>query len=312
MQRPESANPWPEIPDPVNPGPGKPAVLAGRRILITRSVDRAQPLADALGDRGAEPLVLPLIDFEQALDQSELDAGLDRLSAGGFDWLVISSITTVRVLLEKAAGRGLAVAELLPSGTKVATIGHSSRQALESVGLVVDLAPTDVQSAEGLLQVWEPASSRVFLPQADIAAPRLREGLAAKGADVTAVVAYHTVDYPAREEVRVTAEVPAAVVNSDAVHSTRVIAAVLEPADARKAIDAGTVDAVVAASPSAARRIAALFPSLDTCRFIAIGRPTAAEASRLHLTVAATAKEPTPDGIVAALESVFANEGNPQ
>lgn len=307
MQRPESAK----------PGPANPAVLAGRRILITRSADRAQPLADALGDLGAEPLVLPLIDFERAHDQSGLDAGLDRLSAGGFDWLVISSITTVRVLLEKAAGRGVDIAALLPAGTKVATIGQSSRQALESVGLVVDLVPTDVQSAEGLLQVWEPASSRVFLPQADIAAPGLREGLAAKGADVTAVIAYHTVDYPAREEVRVTGEVPAAVVHPNVLHPNvlhpnRGALAVLEPADARKAFDAGTLDAVVAASPSAARRIATLFPELGTCRFIAIGRPTAAEAWRLHLTVAATAKEPTTEGIVAALESVFANEGNPQ
>ncbi|MFK4638522.1 uroporphyrinogen-III synthase [Paenarthrobacter histidinolovorans] len=307
MQRPESAK----------PGPANPAVLAGRRILITRSADRAQPLADALGDLGAEPLVLPLIDFERAHDQSGLDAGLDRLSAGGFDWLVISSITTVRVLLEKAAGRGVDIAALLPAGTKVATIGQSSRQALESVGLVVDLAPTDVQSAEGLLQVWESASSRVFLPQADIAAPGLREGLAAKGADVTAVIAYHTVDYPAREEVRVTGEVPAAVVHPNVphpnvLHPNRGALAVLEPADARKAFDAGTLDAVVAASPSAARRIATLFPELGTCRFIAIGRPTAAEAWRLHLTVAATAKEPTTEGIVAALESVFANEGNPQ
>ncbi len=69
----------------------------------------------------------------------------------------------------------------------------------------------------------------------------------------------------------------------------------------------------MAASPSAARRIARLFPALGTCRLVAIGRPTAAEASRIGLAVAVTAKEPTPpDGIVAALESIFANEGNPQ
>ena len=84
----------------------------------------------------------------------------------------------------------------------------------------------------------------------------------------------------------------------------------VSPEEAKTAVHAGTVDAVVAASPSAARRIAQLFPTLRTCRFIAIGRPTAAEAGRLGITVAAIAKEPTPDGIVAALESVFANEGN--
>ncbi|MDP9935342.1 uroporphyrinogen-III synthase [Paenarthrobacter nicotinovorans] len=307
MQRPEQANAGEAIARHAGAGQAKPTGLAGRRILITRSADRARPLASLLGRLGAEPLVLPLIDFEKAQDQAAIDAGLDRLSAGGFDWLVISSVTTVRVLVEKAAERGVSLPDLLSAGTKVATIGTSSRRVLETLGLAVDLVPSGAQSAEGLVEVWEAAPSRVFLPQADIAAPGLRKGLAAKGADVTTVVAYHTVDYPAREESRLRAEVPAAVVNS--VGDTP---PVLDPAEARKAFDDGTVDAVVAASPSAARRLAATFPTLGRSRFVAIGGPTAAEASRLGITVAATAQEPTPDGIVAALESVFANEGNPQ
>lgn len=282
-----------------------PSGLSGRRILITRSADRARPLASRLRKLGAEPLVLPLIDFERAGDQASLDAALDRLVTGDFDWLVVSSITTVRVLLEKAAGRNATVADLVPAGTKVATIGPTSRQVLEAVGLTVDVAPTGLQSAEGLLALWGEGPAKVFLPQADIAAPRLREGLAATGADVTAIIAYRTVDYPARDHLRIAAELPSAVVNSDPVQSLT-----FSPEEALAAVDAGTVDAIVAASPSAARRIAQLFPRLHACRFIAIGRPTAAQASQLGITVAAIAKEPTPDGIVAALESVFANEGN--
>ncbi|MEV7604604.1 uroporphyrinogen-III synthase [Paenarthrobacter sp. NPDC089322] len=285
--------------------------LAGRRVLITRSADRARPLASLLTNLGAEPLVLPLIDFERAEDQGALDSALDRLAAGYFHWLVVSSITTVRVLLEKAAERGITPDKLLAPGTRVATIGPSSRRVLEAIGLDVSLAPSDLQSAEGLVALWEPAAEesgcadlRVLLPQADIAAPALREGLAAKGMDVTSVTAYHTVDYPARQERRLTAELPAAVVVSDQRPAPE-----LTPEEARTAIDAGTLDAVVAASPSAARRIAETLIPLAGCRFVAIGRPTAAEASRLGLTVAAIAKEPTPDGIAAALQTVFANEG---
>ncbi|UKA48565.1 uroporphyrinogen-III synthase [Arthrobacter sp. FW305-123] len=281
--------------------------LAGRRVLITRSADRARPLASLLRNRGATPLVLPLIDFEMTPDQAPLDAALDRLRAGDFNWLVISSITSVRVLLKKAAQRGVVLTDLVPPGTKVATIGPSSRQVIESVGLTVALAPADVQSAEGLLAVWDTSAERVFLPQADIAAPGLREGLTAKGAKVTSVVAYRTVDYPARAELRLTADLPSGVVMSDADASP-----ILSVEETRAALDAGNLDAMVAASPSAARRIAAALLPLGSCRLIAIGRPTAAEATRLGLTVAATAKEPTPDGIVAALESVFANEGNTQ
>ncbi len=276
--------------------------------------------------------MLPLTDFERAEDQASLDAALDQLSAGYFDWMVISSITTARVLLEKAAERGTLPANLVPSRTRVATIGPSSRRILEAIGLSVSLAPTDLQSAEGLVALWEPAPERVLLPQADIAGHGLRDGLAAKGADITSVTAYHTVDYPARTGLRLEAELPAAVEHSgsagsgdsgsgspasDSDASDRAGSRTgqpqeMTPAEARAAIDAGMLDAVVAASPSAARRIAETLLPLGRCRFIAIGRPTAAEATHLGITVGATAKEPTPDGIAAALETVFANEGNPR
>lgn len=283
------------------------SVLGGRRVLITRNADRARPLASLLGSLGAEPLVLPLIDFERAEDQAALDTAVDRLAAGDYDWVVISSITTVRVLLEKSAERGLALKELVPDGTRIAAVGVLSTHVLEAVGLNVSLAPTGPQSAEGLVSLWQTAPERVLLPQADIAAPGLREGLAAKGADVTSVIAYRTVDYPAADHRRLTAQLPSAVGLSDPGEPP-----VLSLEEARLAMESGTVDAVVAASPSAARRVAHVLPPLGSCRFIAIGRPTAAAASQLGITVAATAKEPTPEGIVAALESVFATEGNLQ
>jgi uroporphyrinogen-III synthase len=289
------------------PRPDDLAALGGRRVLITRSADRARPLASLLRSLGAEPLILPLIDFERATDQPALDSALDDLAAGAFDWLVISSITTVRVLVEKAARRGTTPAALVPAGTRVATIGPSSRQVLEAVGIPVARAPEDNQSAEGLVGLWTAAPERVLLPQSDIAAPALREGLAATGADVTSVVAYHTVDFPARPERRLAAELPPAVGSS-----TRGALPELSPPQIRRELDDGTIDAVVAASPSAARRIAAALLPLGGCLFIAIGRPTAAEAAALGIPVAGTAKVPTPDGIVAALETVFANEGNTQ
>ncbi|QNE15233.1 uroporphyrinogen-III synthase [Pseudarthrobacter sp. NBSH8] len=288
------------------PRPDAPTgTFGGRRVLITRSADRAGPLAALLGSLGAEPLVLPLIDFERAADQPALDAALDTLAAGGFDWLVVSSITTVRMLVEKAAERRTTPAALVPAGTRVATIGPSSRRILEAAGIPVALAPVDIQSAEGLVDLWTAVPARVLLPQADIAAPALRDGLAAKGADVTAVVAYHTVQYPARPEDRLEAELPSAVGVSHPGAPRE-----LSQSQTRRELDAGTLDAVVAASPSAARRIAATLLPLGRCRFIAIGRPTAAEAAALGIPVAATAQVPTPDGIVAALGTVFANEGN--
>ena len=90
-------------------GAGGPA-LAGRRVLLTRSPDRAGAMARALAGAGAEPLLLPVIDFERMDDSAGLSAALDRLAAGEDAWLAISSITTVRALKEGAAARGVRLA----------------------------------------------------------------------------------------------------------------------------------------------------------------------------------------------------------
>jgi uroporphyrinogen-III synthase len=75
----------------------------------------------------------------------------------------------------------------------------------------------------------------------------------------------------------------------------------LTPAEAKAAITDGRIAAVVAASPSAARRISAALSPLGVCRFVAIGKATAAAAETLGLTVAATAREATPEELVAAV-----------
>ena len=82
-------------------------------------------------------------------------------------------------------------------------------------------------------------------------------------------------------------------------------------AQAKAEIDAGRLHAVVAASPSAARRIHAGLAPLGSCRFVAIGRSTAGEAGALGLTVAATAEKPTASGLVAAVVRSLAAAPHP-
>ena len=270
--------------------------LDGARVLIARSPDRAGELVAALRRLGAEPVLLPLIDFEVARDQHSLDVAFDALGAGAYNWLVISSVTTVQVLEAKAAERGSTLVAWLPGHVQVATIGPATRQILESRGISVDLAPTALQSGTGLLGVWPEGRGSVLLPQADIADPRLRRGLEARGASVQAVTAYRTVDYPADPGLSLPACLPP-LEDADAGPPADVLTA----AEAKREILAGRLDAVVAASPSAARRIHADLAPLGRCRFVAIGRSTAGEAADLGLTVAAVAEAPTASGLVAAV-----------
>ncbi|WP_227878456.1 uroporphyrinogen-III synthase [Arthrobacter dokdonensis] len=290
---------------------------------MTRSVDRAGALLAALEGAGAEPVLVPVIDFEVG-DPDALGAALRRLEAGEYRWVVISSITTVRALKQWCEAAGTTLAGLIPAGTRVATIGPTSVAVLAAEGIRADLAPVDVQSAAGLVELWPSNTSddgghaRVLLPQSNLAEPTLADGLAAKGWTPETVTAYKTVDYPARDGLRLTATLelrspergwiskvaqrpqksycPRGDLRSGGERR------VLTPAQAAQAALEGAIDAVVLASGSAARRVAeTMGPLPERCLVIAIGQPTRAEAERLGLRVAATAVHPTPDGIVAAL-----------
>jgi len=268
------------------------------RVLVTRSPERSAALVAALQQAGATPVLLPLIDFERAPDQHALDVACDALAAGAFDWLVVSSATTVHVLMEKAAERGLRLEGLVPAGTRVAAVGPATRRLLEAGGLAVTLIPDGEQSAAGLVAVW-PGGGKVFLPQADIAAPALAQALAAAGSAVDAVTAYRTVEYPAAAERRLAVQPE----DGDAGPQPPSYS-LLTPETAAADISAGRIAAVIAASPSAVRRIAALGP-MGGCRLVAIGRSTADQASAMGLDVAAVAAEPTPDGLVAAVSKAL-------
>lgn len=278
--------------------------LNGARVLITRSPERAQPVAAALEKAGAEPLLLPLIDFERAADQHALDVACDALSAGAYGWLVISSATTVHALAGKARERGLPLRRLVPAATRIAAIGPATRGRLEAEGLQAHLVPAGEQSAAGLLAVW-PGGGTVLLPQADIAAPLLADGLSAAGSSVIAVTAYSTVEYPAAAERRL------AVGPEDAAGGAEPPSYVLlTPAGARTELAAGRIDAALAASPSAVRRLAELLPD-SACRLVVIGRSTAEQAAALGLQAAAVAAEPTPEGLVTAVETALGTVHQP-
>ena len=276
--------------------------LEGCRVLVTRSPERSGPLAEALRLAGAVPLLLPLTATERAPDQAALDDAFAALGAGRFEWLVVSSATTVLALQEKAAERAVKLGDWLPAGTRVAAVGPASRRALEAAGIAVHFEPEQEHSAAGIVNGWPGGPADVLLPQADIAAPALARGLEAKGARVRTVVAYSTVDFPA-EPARRLGRSGGDEPDGDGPDGEGTAAALplLTPAEAKAEVDDGALAAVVAASPSAVRRIAATLAPLGSCRLVAIGPATAAEAEAQGLTVAATAREATPEGLVAAV-----------
>lgn len=269
--------------------------LAGLQVVLPRTPDRAAPMVGELLERGAKVSLMPLIDFQFPADTTALDSALRSLRSGRFAWVVFTSVTTVRAMVRRCAALGLPAASAVPRGTRIAAVGTGTRQALEEIGLDVDLMPEGDHSARGLAESWpHPAVSdpeggglRILLPQADLADPGLRSELTGLGWDVRGVTAYCTVDYPAAG-VRFT---PAVADSGN----------LLTPEDFLASAPAGP-RAVVLTSPSIARRfLRQCSPVPAGTLLVAIGDSTAAQMGQLGLTVHAVAAQPTPAGIAHAL-----------
>ncbi|GAA4370382.1 uroporphyrinogen-III synthase [Paeniglutamicibacter cryotolerans] len=285
-----------------------PSVVAGKSALLLRSADRSAATVSALADRGAGTVLCPLIDFELPADTTALDAGLLRLLGGSYRWLVLTSITTVRALKQRAEALGLEL--VLPAGTKLAVVGDATARAAVAEGMSIDFMPHSDHSAAGMLADWQDLASpaTAFMPQADLASGTLEAGLGSRGWEADVVVAYRTVDAPARPELRLTAvlnmpgNTAAAPPSAPVVDAAALIAAAGAPAG---------VDAVLFTSPSIVRRFLELVPvPAPGLLAIAIGRSTAGELRERGWPAAATAAYPTPEGLADAWEAAHATARN--
>src|SRR4051812_33144734 len=99
----------------MNP-PAKP--LSGWRVLVPRGGKWGDGVAATLRGYGAIPVIAPLINFASADNAEALSDALGRLSEGRFNWLVITSATTVDVLVSQGTS--------IPASTKIAAVGETT------------------------------------------------------------------------------------------------------------------------------------------------------------------------------------------
>src|SRR5579864_6156776 len=91
------------------PAEGK--ALAGRRIVVTRAPEQSKELLELLRAAGAEALSLPMVQFLDPVDTTELDRAIAALDT--FDWLVLTSANAVQFFLTRCRHLGR-----WPSGDK--------------------------------------------------------------------------------------------------------------------------------------------------------------------------------------------------
>ncbi|MDP3207818.1 MAG: uroporphyrinogen-III synthase [Rhodoglobus sp.] len=238
--------------------------LRGLRVLVPRGGKWGDSTAAVLRGEGAIPVIAPMINFASADDSVVLANSLHELQDGQFDWIVITSATTVDVLV------GLGV--IIPDSTKVVAVGETTGVALALANYRVDFAPID-NSARGLVAQWRESkvTGRVLVPQSDIPEPTLVSGLAELDLDVQFLAVYRTVGVPVSEAVR-----------SD--------------------VASGRIGAILVSSGSVARQIADQLTPLPTTTVVAcIGPRTAFDARAAGITVDVIAEIRSSDSLVAAL-----------
>jgi uroporphyrinogen III methyltransferase/synthase len=161
--------------------------LQGRRVLVTRASAQASELGDLLSGEGAVPIVIPVMRLQRLVDPASLDGLRERITAGDFEDLVLTSANSVRLLL--------GAAPLAQAGVRAYAIGPGTRAALNRVGWVAEPLPQGF-IAESLVQriaSGSVAGRRMLLPRARGARDVLPRRLEEMGALVEVVELYQMI-----------------------------------------------------------------------------------------------------------------------
>ncbi len=259
--------------------------LRGRRILLTRPRQRAEPLRRLLEQAGARVLALPLIELALPADTGPLDSALRHL--GDFAWAVFASPSAVDCCWQRLRELGLGADAW--RGLQVAALGPATAAQLVARGVTPALVPARATQADLQAALLEQplAGRRVLIPGSQLSRTAMDAALAARGAAVVRVVAY-------------TNRLPAGA------------------AAALAALETGAkVDAVIFASPSAVANLAACAGPERARRWLSeaavccIGPVTAAAVIAQGGEVAVQGESGDIEALVAALGRHFARGAAP-
>lgn len=164
--------------------------LTGKRIVITRAASQSEALGRALSDRGAIPVMVPLISFAEPEDCTPLDQAIAEI--GQFDWLVLTSAQAVRAVVQRSEELERPLART-GSELRFACVGPVTAEAARKANLRVAYVAV---THNGVALANELGSKlqglKVLLPRSDRANPDLPAALQRYGAQVTEVIAYRT------------------------------------------------------------------------------------------------------------------------
>ncbi len=253
--------------------------LCGLKVLVPRPVKQAENIVQLLEERGAAPIVCPLIKIKQPRSFKKIDQAIRNIRL--YDWVIFTSVNGVRAFSDRLDFLGMDSRSL--AEVKICAIGPATEAELKQLGLRADCRPREF-SSNGIIKALSARRAikgRAFLlPRSDLASSIIPTGIRRLGGKATEVVAYRTVK---------------------AAGNSRVL---------RSLVCAGKIDVVLLTSPSIAEAYARV---LRACRkrprklplYACLGPETAKAARRTGLRVAIEAQEYTDKGLVKAIANYW-------
>ena len=163
--------------------------LSGKRVVIPRAAEQARDTAALLRERGAIPVILPMIEIAAPPDPERLARAAAEMSR--YDWVLFTSANAVEQLRLELSRSG---ADARAFGTaRVGVVGPKTAEALLRLGIKADVVAQEFVG-EGLAAAVlnEGVPRRVLLLRALAARDVLPDTLRARGSEVDVVVAYET------------------------------------------------------------------------------------------------------------------------
>ena len=250
-----------------------------RRYIVTRPAGHAGLLSRALREVGIEPIEIPAVAILPPESWIPLDDALRRLPE--YDWILLTSRSGVDALFERA-GR----AAVWPPALRWAAIGSGTAAALRARGIATAWIPSRFLSEAVAGEMPVSRGERVLRVRAAEASAVPSEGLRARGAQVTDVIAYRTQF-------------------ADAASGARLARVLTEGVEGVIFTSASTVRGFLRLVDAAGLR-----GSVAGIRLIAIGPVTAAAIRATGLIPSAVASEHSVQGIVDVLAGRDDGEGS--
>ncbi|MGK7345609.1 MAG: uroporphyrinogen-III C-methyltransferase [Candidatus Nitrospinota bacterium M3_3B_026] len=253
--------------------------LFGRKIVVTRAREQASDFAAMLAERGADVIEFPTIETVKPESWDSLDAALDRLA--DYDWIIFTSVNGVKFFVERLKERGMDIRDL--KGLKVCGIGPKTAEAVESLGVRVDLLPAEYR-AEAIIEglgAEDLKGKKILIPRAKVAREVLPEKLGELGAEVTIAEAYVTIKPEERKE------------------------------EVRKMFEEGLIDVVTFTSSSTVQNFVQMWGKDEAARLMegvtvaSIGPITSETARKLGLNPVIEPKDFTTAALAGAIERHF-------